>query len=358
MPFMTQLEPAALVRHFLAHPPRDFDAECLLGDIPAFSARFDILTTAEPALRKRVAQWPLYRLWHRWLGLRTRFIGSTVAEYAWLPGNEDPTELARRIRQTQSPLFALLVIKDIPHDSPLISAAANTWTDAFVESCVVQGFTMVEGQALAWVAIDHTSVDDYLSRLSRARRRDLRRKLRSRAELDVEILTTGPGLDDPEVIDALYALYADVFAQSEIHFDFLERAFFAALLTDADSGGVLFVYRQNGSLIGWNLCFEYAGKLVDKYMGLAYPQARNMNLYAVSWFENLEYARVRGLSHYVAGWTDPEVKAQLGARFTLTRHAVYPRNFLLRALLKRIAGFFESDRHWRQSREHHANADS
>lgn len=355
---MTQVEPAALVRHFLAHPPRNFDAGRLPGDIPAFSARFDVLTTAEPGFRKRLARWPLFRLWRRWLSLRSRFIGSTVTEYAWLPDNEDPGELARRIHQTQSPLFPLLVIKDLPQDSPLISAAANAWTDAFVESCVEQGFTMVEGQALAWVAIDHASADEYLSRLSRARRRDIRRKLRSRAELDVEIRATGPGLDDPEVIDALYALYADVYAQSETHFDFLERAFFAALLTDPDSGGVLFVYRHEGKLIGWNLCFEYAGKLVDKYMGLAYPQSRDLNLYAVSWFENLEYARVRGLSHYVAGWTDPEVKAQLGAQFSLTRHAVYPRNFLLRALLKRIAGFFESDRHWRQSREQHANADS
>ena len=36
-----------------------------------------------------------------------------------------------------------------------------------------------------------------------------------------------------------------------------------------------------------------------------------MNLYFVSWMVNLEYALERGLRHYIAGWTDPGVKALL-----------------------------------------------
>jgi hypothetical protein len=63
---------------------------------------------------------------------------------------------------------------------------------------------------------------------------------------------------------------------------------------------------------------------------------------------NLEYAMERGLRHYVAGWTDPEVKAQLGASFTPTRHAVYVRNPLLRALARRFSGHFEMDKQWLQ----------
>jgi len=95
--------------------------------------------------------------------------------------------------------------------------------------------------------------------------------------------------------------------------------------------------------VGWNLCFVHGGKLIDKYIGFAYPQARQHNLYFVSWMVNLEYAVAHGLQFYVAGWTDPEVKAQLGARFTFTRHAVYIRNPLLRALGRRCAHWFESD---------------
>ncbi|MGO4610469.1 GNAT family N-acetyltransferase, partial [Variovorax sp. 2RAF20] len=103
----------------------------------------------------------------------------------------------------------------------------------------------------------------------------------------------------------------------------LELPFFQHLLADTQGQGRLFLYRHNGELIGWNLCYVHAGKLVDKYIGLSYPQSRDHNLYSVSWMHNLEYALQHGLSHYVAGWTDSRIKAELGARFTSTVHAVH-----------------------------------
>jgi hypothetical protein len=104
-------------------------------------------------------------------------------------------------------------------------------------------------------------------------------------------------------------------------------------------------------MIGYNLCFEHNGMLLDKYIGFAYPQAREYNLYFVSWFHNLEHARKRGLGHYVAGWTDPEIKRDLGASFSLTRHAVYVRNPLMRWVLRRFKRIFEADSQWlRQTR--------
>ena len=95
--------------------------------------------------------------------------------------------------------------------------------------------------------------------------------------------------------------------------------------------------------MGFNLCYVHGGNLVDKYIGFDYAQALRFNLYFVSWFANLEYAIEQGLRYYVAGWTDPQVKAQLGASFTMTRHLVWVRNPLLRALLRRLSHHFESD---------------
>ena len=114
-------------------------------------------------------------------------------------------------------------------------------------------------------------------------------------------------------------------------------------------------------MIGWNLCYEHTGKLIDKYVGFAYPQAREHNLYFVSWMHNLDHARRRGLTHYVAGWTDPEIKAYLGAQFTSTQHAVYVRSRLLRSIFRRIAGHFESDRSVQDTIQHarrHTSTDS
>lgn len=342
MAFSTALEPTALVEHFLAHPPQGFSAQRLPSGMPAFQAPFDLLTTADDALRRRIAGLPLYRRWAGLLRWRTRFVGCTVTEYAPLPSHVAPAELAEEVHQAFGRECPLLIVKDLPHGSPLLDTAANAQARAFADELQARGFVLLEGMPLAWVPIDFDSPDEYLARLSAARRKDIRRKLRARAALHVETLATGAAcFGDEATVDAYYALYRNVHAQSDIHFDLLERGFFRALLQDAASRGMVFAYHFEGRLIGWNLCYVHGTKLVDKYVGFAYPQAREHNLYVVSWMHNLAYARERGLSHYVAGWTDPQIKAYLGARLNCTLHAVHARNPLLRALLRRMSGRFE-----------------
>lgn len=349
MPFISQLEPDALLAAFAAEPPIGFAADRSPQGMPGFVAPFDLLTTADDALRAKVQRLPLAR---RLLTWRTRFAGTTVSEYAPLPADVTPTELVRGLKTAWGRDCRLLILKDLAQDSPLLTAAENAHARAVAEACVAEGFVLLEGQALAYVPIDFVSDDDYLAKLSHSRRKNIRRKLRSRAALEIETVPTGDArFNDDATLDAYYALFDAVYAQSEIHFDRLSRAFFARILRDGASGGVVFVYRHAGRMIGWNLCYEHGGKLIDKYIGLSYPAAREHNLYFVSWMHNLGYARECGLTHYVAGWTDPEVKRSLGASFTFTRHAVYARNPMLRVLLRKLGGHFESDRAWQASVE-------
>ncbi|GAA4336120.1 hypothetical protein GCM10023144_30120 [Pigmentiphaga soli] len=370
MRWRNQLEPAALFDHFAAHPPEGFVP---LAELPApgFAAPFDLLTTADDALKARAARLPGFARWSRWLRIRTAFVGTTVSEYAPLAlrghagaqagagmpvdprASADAGALADAVRAWASRGFALTIIKDLPRQSPLLPAADNAFADALAEACARRGFVLVEGQALAYVPIDFAGIDEYIARLSADWRKYLRRKLKHRAALTVRRIPTGTGFADDAVVEAYYALYEGVYAQSEVHFDRLTRPFFAAVLRDAAAGGIVFEYRRaaDNALIGWNLCFEHDGRLVDKYIGLSYPASRELSLYFISWMINLEYALERGLTHYIAGWTDPEIKAQLGARFTFTRHAVYVRNPVLRALARRFAGRFESDRQWRDERK-------
>ncbi|NID17176.1 GNAT family N-acetyltransferase [Luteibacter yeojuensis] len=343
VPVSTALEPEALVEHFLRHPPAGFSAERSPSGMPTFVTPFDLLTTADEPLRKRIAALPLYRMWGPLLRWRTRFAGCTVTEYAPLPSTVAPSTLADELLAVYGRECALFIVKDLPDASPLLDEAANVHAAAFAEALVARGFVLLDGMDLAWVPLDFTSIDDYLGRLSAGRRKNIRRKLRSRALLDVEELPAGSEVFACEsLLDECYSLYRNVHAQSEVRFDFLDRAFFASVLRDKESDGVVFLYRADGQLIGWNLCYAFGGMLVDKYIGFAYPEARDHNLYAVSWMHNLEYARQRGFSHFVAGWTDPEVKRQLGARLSRTRHAVYLRHPWLRAAFRRIAHRFEA----------------
>ncbi len=351
------LEPTSLIRHFLEHPPEGFISVALDGGPPAFNTEFDLLTTLEPAWRRHLEALPLARWWRRFLRPTTCFIGTTVSEYAPLPCDAAPDELVHRLLLQLAPRYPFLIIKDIPTEATLVGDAALAYSRRLAEVCREAGFVLVEGQALAYVPIDFGTTDEFLSGFSHARRRNVRRKLRSRGSLQVEAIPTGDArFDDETFLATLYALYRNVYEQSDIHFDLLTAAFFRAVLRDAGVNGIVFIYRARGTVIGYNLCICEDGMLIDKYVGFAYPDAPDHDLYTVSWFHNLEYAMERGFRHYVAGWTDPEIKRQLGARFTFTMHAVYVRNPIVRMLLRLFKRLFEPDRQWRAA--HVTRADS
>ena len=340
------LEPPHLVGAFVTHPPRGFRT-CTIGapgaEAVGFLIDFDLTTTLEPRLRRALERAPIPGGFREMLRPKTLFGGTTVTEYFPSPRSADPDAIvAAALERMRSESAAFVILKDIPRDSPLLSAEENEAAADLREACRRAGFVIVAGQALAYVPVDSTSEDVYLAGLSRARRKDLRRKLRDRSSLEIEELATGDrAFDDEAFVEDLVHLYRNVYEQSLIHFDELTSPFLKEVFRAR--GGTVFVYRQHGELIGYNLCFVHRDRLVDKYVGFAYPQARAANLYFVSWFHNLEWARRRRLTAYVAGWTDPEVKRSLGARFTFTDHAVYPRHKVLRALLRTTRRWFESD---------------
>lgn len=345
--YVNQLEPKELIAAFALHPPEGFNVQIAENGLPMFTTRFDLLTTLEPALRQRLARWPGFSYWHKWLTLDTCFIGTTTSEYACLPRQQDPDALLRWVEIHCANQHPLTIIKDLPIASPLLPATDNDYSRRLIAAAEAYGYISVEGQALAVVPINFTTTDEFLARMSHSRRRNIRRKLRSRAALRIEVLTCGDiRFEDAHWRAQLYQLYLSVWQQSEVHFDLLSAGFFDQLLLDKHSAGKVFCYWHEDRLVGFNLCYQYQGKLVDKYIGLDYSLALKFNLYFVSWFVNLEYAIEQGLQEYVAGWTDPEVKASLGASFTFTRHLVRVRNPLLRRILRSFRHYFESDKKW------------
>lgn len=234
----------------------------------------------------------------------------------------------------------------------MLSDLENNYSQTFIQEAEKKGFLSVEGQALAYVPIDFSSREEYLSRLSKPRRKNFKRKLKSLNELNIEQLSTGDErFNDHEFRTYLYELYLAVYHQSEIHFDLLSPEFFSEILQDVHSGGKIFLYWADTTLVGYNICYEYKDNLVDKYIGLNYPLAKDYNLYFISWFVNLDYALTHNLKFYIAGWTDPEVKAQLGAKFTFTRHLVWIHSPALRFILKKLRPLFEADHQWHVKQE-------
>ena len=345
MKYINQLEPTQLVDNFLAHPPKNFSAWLSKDDVPAFSTKFDLLTTADDDFKNKIQKFPFFKKWQHWLQPNTCFIGTTVSEYTLLNHHINVEQLADNLKATYAKQYPFLIVKDLPLASPLLNEKDNQYSQQLISSLKNRGFIEVEGQALAWVPINFTSIDDLFTRFSYSRRKNFRRKLKAREKLAINILQSGDDcFFDDTILDKYYQLYLNVYQQSEVHFDLLTKPFFIQLLQNKAAQARIFTYHYKGELIGFNICFVVNNMLIDKYIGLVYPQARDLNLYYISWFINLEYALQQGFSHYIAGWTDPEVKASLGASFTLTKHLVYIRNPLLRIAFRSMIGHFENDK--------------
>ncbi|MDA8079034.1 MAG: GNAT family N-acetyltransferase [Nitrospiraceae bacterium] len=344
------LEPEGLVSAFMDHPPEGFGPLILEVDkkkVPGFSANLDLFTTAEPKVRRFFKKYAdlLPASIQRLLKPRMIFIGTTVSEYALIPDGIEPQALKESaVVLLRESGLQFLIVKDIPSSSPLLSDEEKAFGGRLISYLRENGFYILYGQALAYLPINFDSTDEYLMRLSHARRKDIKRKLRSSSALSVERIKTGDDFFSDPNIDLLYGLYLNVYEMSEIHFDKLTKAFFKRVLLDEKNQGILFLYRAGEKIIGFNLCFIVKDCLVDKYVGFLYPDSRAFNLYFLSWFYNLEFCISNNLKTFVAGWTDPEIKAYLGAEFTYTFHAVYLKNPVLRFILGRFKSLFESDR--------------
>lgn len=344
IPRINLLEPSEFAALFTAFPPARFTCRRDESGLPVFFTDFDLLTTLEKDTRIRLAGLPLFDKWSRLLRFAACFCGTTITEYAPLPGNLSARALLGRIREEHGPGRALVIIKDLPLSSPLLPDEDNVFSQEVADEAARQGFIEVRGQALAYVPVDFSDEEEYLGRLSAGRRKNLRRKLKKKIFLNIESLPLGsPLFFEPDFLDLAYSMYLEVFRQSDIHFDLLSREFFSALLQSRSIEGVVFLYWHEGVLAGYNICLIHNSLFIDKYIGFTYPLARELNLYFISWMENLAYAARKGFSTYIAGWTDPEVKASLGAKFTFTRHLVWVGNPVLRRVLRRLRPLFEAD---------------
>ena len=117
LPFANQLEPTSLIDAFLAHPPEGFEIlDTASTGQPAFAAPFDLLTTADESLRRRVQTLPLYRHWAGLLQPRVAFVGTTVSEYVVMPRGADVDALPRRWQDAWGGRYPFLIVKDLPDD--------------------------------------------------------------------------------------------------------------------------------------------------------------------------------------------------------------------------------------------------
>jgi len=170
-------------------------------------------------------------------------------------------------------------------------------------------FNRVHYRACARLQIDFSSMEEYLSHLSRSARKDLHRKMR--VAPDVRILrssTIAPFLD------RIYDLYLETVARGPMALGRHNRLFFEKIC-ERIPGAEYTLYFVQEELAAFNLLVVKQEAMVDLFFCMDYRLGRTYNLYVVSWLENVRTCLERNIPLYYAGQGTEKTKAHLGATF-------------------------------------------
>ena len=313
------------------------DAAGPIAAVPLFRMAYRLDTPLQGRLRALVARLRLP------LALRILAVGSPYAERCHLalrPGLDDAgrTCVLRALeclmeRTARAEGCALLAWKDVaPEEAALLRPLLLERGHAEVSSLPVAVLDL-KGCA---------GSDDYFAQLSRGTRKDIRRKLRSRSRFRIEHRT-----DIADVADRIARLYESTRGASEVRYGDLEelpRDYFAAVAEACGPRALHVLYWIGEELAGFNLLLLEPDRVIDKFLGMAYPLGPQNDLYAVSWMENVQLALSTGRRYLQSGQTAYGEKLRLGSDLVRSVLFVRARRTPLRPLLRAAAPFLAFDR--------------
>lgn len=304
---------------------------------PAFITEYRLDTTIQGRVKQLLR--PLLAVLRPALTLRLLCLGSPVADICHLGFSATLTFTARgevaacllRAFETYATSrgIGLLAAKDMVDD-----VLAGPVGAAFVAA----GYARQPSLPNAVLDVRYSDLNGYLAALSTATRRDIRRKLRVRHEVQVE---RRYGRQALELVPEILRLYDAQRARSNVDFEQFETLtpeYFRQVLLEHE-GALVFVYRDRGgdqrSIAGFNFCYHSARVFVDKFIGLDQPRAGELNLYVLSWINNVEYCIEQRIATLQSGQTGYSMKRRLGSRLVpsslLFRHRNRGLNVVLRA---------------------------
>jgi predicted N-acyltransferase len=204
---------------------------------------------------------------------------------------------------------SVLALKDV-------TDADHGWAhDALVRS----GFTGVATLPVATLHLPFKSEQEYLASLTASMRKDIKRKMKSLAGVEVEVRDTIDGIEDE-----VAALFEETRARRKADyeaFDDVPPAYFREVMQGLGGRARIMLTRVGGELASFNIFLEEADRIIDKYIGMRYPLAREHNIYFITWMLMVRRAIDKGIPWLQMGQTTYGQKVRLGCK--LKRSWVY-----------------------------------
>jgi len=314
-----------------------FDGERLVAAVPAFGTTYRLDTTVQGGW-KRVTN-ALHGVAPQLMSLRLMALGSPVAEICHLGfapevASTDKSSLLARIVGALQAFgaergYRLFGVKDAPEVDGAL------WNGVLMPL----GFARLPGLPTAVLDLPYGSLEDYFASLSRATRKDMRRKIKTLGGLKIEQRRS---IDD--VAGEVAALYEETVARSDLQFEHLPPGYFPELLCALAPNASVILYWANGVLVAFNLILEVEGRLIDKYIGMNHEAIRTYNLYFNSWLWNVRYCIERKIPLYQSGQAVYGPKLRLGCRLQPNLQYFRHANSVVNAALRQVAKIVRHDR--------------
>lgn len=297
--------------HVHHHAMTVADEAGLVAVAPTFRMHYDLHTPFQGGWLTRPLR-ALARVQPNLLRLPVIGLGSPFAEQAHLGFSPDISttrkyEAAARLLDgiecdAERHNIGLVAIKDISDED----------LPAFLPHFRDRGYARLASLPSAVLHLPFRSVDDYLASLSAATRKDMRRKLQRAGSVEIETRT-----DISDIADEIYALYEETRGSSASDYGDFEKlppTYFTSVMSALSPRAVCVLYRVSGVLAAFNLLLIEHDRVIDKFLGMRYPLARNANLYFISWMHNVRYCVENGKSYLQTGQGTFANKLRLGSQ--------------------------------------------
>jgi hypothetical protein len=270
-------------------------------------------------------------LWPHFMYMRTLMVGCAAGE-GQLDGEDEsmqrfcaPLLVLATLRQACAEKAGLIVLKEFP-------ASYRKTLQCFQR----HGFIRLPSLPMTCLNIEDESFGDYMKRaLSRAARKDLRRKFRAAARappIDVTVLS-----DISLIVDVVYPLYIQVYNRSNLRFEKLTAEFLRELGRRMPDKTRFFVWRQCGRIVAIGICMVQGDAIHDEYIGLDYSVALDLHLYHYTFRDIITWAIANGYKRYRSNGPnyDPKLhlRCQLEPLDLYVRHTSRAIHFVMKFVL-------------------------
>jgi len=227
---------------------------------------------------------------------------------------------------------SLVILKDFPAN---YRSALETFPS--------NGYARIPSMPMTRLALGYKNWDEYFRTLSKATRKDLRRKFR-KAERASKI-EMQPASDIGPFIDEIYPLYLAVHERSPLKFETLTKDYFLSIAQRMPERARFFVWRQSGKIVAFSFCLVCGDTIYDECIGLDYSVALDLHLYFYTLRDIISWALQQGLKYYYSNPLNYEPKLHLDWELVPLDLYVRHTSALLNPAFRRVIKYLGPTRH-------------